>query len=157
MIVRTPPPPKRPRADGDGQLVIYEDPPESSPSEHMLCTYQCRQMVCFSSSSFHFYAIASNNTYFIFLRQVKSDFIDALSKAENQARHYQSKFETLEPNFHKLGQSNSLFILIISAFLLTVVNLLQNLRGRNFRTNSYTPNRNLQLQKAASRHSKTNS
>ncbi|KAG5024114.1 hypothetical protein JHK82_020006 [Glycine max] len=84
MIVRTPPPPKRPRADGDGQLVIYEDPPESSPSEHMLCTYQCRQMV-------------------------KSDFIDALSKAENQARHYQSKFETLEPNFHKLESERKKF------------------------------------------------
>ncbi|QCD79711.1 mitotic spindle assembly checkpoint protein MAD1 [Vigna unguiculata] len=56
MILRTPPPSKRPRGggdadgDGNGQLVIYEDPPESSQepsaSEHMLCTYQCRQMVC---------------------------------------------------------------------------------------------------------------
>lgn len=60
MILRTPPP-KRPRGDSrppesppvaeDGQLVIYEDPPvpesslEPSVSEHMLCTYQCRQMV----------------------------------------------------------------------------------------------------------------
>ncbi|KAL5182266.1 Dynamin-2B [Glycine soja] len=86
MIVRTPPPPKRPRADGDdGQLVIYEDPPESSPpSEQMLCTYQCRQMV-------------------------KSDFIDALSKAENQARHYQSKFETLEPHFRKVESERKKF------------------------------------------------
>lgn len=63
MILRTPPPSKRPRADADAdvdadhQLVIYEDPPESLPvvsepqepsvSEHMLCTYQCRQMVRF--------------------------------------------------------------------------------------------------------------
>ncbi|KAF2320295.1 hypothetical protein GH714_026886 [Hevea brasiliensis] len=62
MIFRTPPP-KRPRDDAkaiesspvgsDRRLVIYEDPvvqlPESShepqPSDHMLCTYQCRQMV----------------------------------------------------------------------------------------------------------------
>lgn len=62
MILRTPPP-KRPRDDAkaiesppigsDRRLVIYEDPvvqlPESShepqPSDHMLCTYQCRQMV----------------------------------------------------------------------------------------------------------------
>ena len=56
MILRTPPPRKR-RADdsrapespgSDRRLVIYEDPvPESShgPSEQMLCTYQCRQMV----------------------------------------------------------------------------------------------------------------
>lgn len=63
MILRTPPPPKRPRADGDAdtevnrQLVVYEDPPESSQdpsvSEHMLCTYQCRQMVCFFPFQFH--------------------------------------------------------------------------------------------------------
>ncbi|KAM7478704.1 hypothetical protein LguiA_026917 [Lonicera macranthoides] len=58
MIMRTPTPRKR-RADSvpldnspnsDRRLVIYEDrpvPPESSspqPSEHLLCTYQCRQM-----------------------------------------------------------------------------------------------------------------
>lgn len=66
MILRTPPP-KRPRANADAdadadadaaevdrQLVIYEDPPESSQepsvSEHMLCTYQCRQMVSFPFS-----------------------------------------------------------------------------------------------------------
>lgn len=61
MILRTPPPPKRPRADADAdadrQLVIYEDPPSSSQdpqtvSEHMLCTYQCRQMVGFLLSNF---------------------------------------------------------------------------------------------------------
>lgn len=105
MILRTPPPPKRPRGDGDGdgdgnadrdgdgdanrQLVIYEDPPESSEeptaSEHMLCTYQCRQMV-------------------------KSDFIDALSKAENQAREYQSKLETLEHSFNKVESERKKFL-----------------------------------------------
>lgn len=84
MILRTPPPPKRPRSDdgdgdGDAQLVIYEDPAAAveEPSEHMLCTYQCRQMV-------------------------KSDFLDALSKAENQVRDYQSQFQTLNHNFQKL-------------------------------------------------------
>ncbi|RDY07536.1 Mitotic spindle checkpoint protein MAD1, partial [Mucuna pruriens] len=95
MIVRTPPPMKRPRADadadGDGnrQLVIYEDPPESSQepsaSEHMLCTYQCRQMV-------------------------KSDFIDALSRAENQGRDYQSKLEMLEDNFRKVESERKKFL-----------------------------------------------
>ncbi|TKY53850.1 Mitotic spindle checkpoint protein MAD1 [Spatholobus suberectus] len=93
MILRTPPPPKRPRADAGAdanrQLVIYEDPPESSQepsaSEHMLCTYQCRQMV-------------------------KSDFIDALSRAENQALDYQSKLETLEDNFHKVESERKKFL-----------------------------------------------
>ncbi|KAF1867649.1 hypothetical protein Lal_00050081 [Lupinus albus] len=83
MIVRTPPPSKRPRPDGHGQLVIYEDDPvpeseENLPvSEHMLCTYQCRQMV-------------------------KSDFIDALTTAEDQLSDYRSKYDTLDSNFHKL-------------------------------------------------------
>ncbi|KAK6915841.1 Spindle assembly checkpoint component Mad1 [Dillenia turbinata] len=60
MILRTPPPSKKrraepevgetPKSDHGHQLVIYEDPPrplpETShqPSDHMLCTYQCRQM-----------------------------------------------------------------------------------------------------------------
>lgn len=35
--------------------------------------------------------------------QVKSDFLDALSKAENQVRDYQSQFQTLNHNFQKLG------------------------------------------------------
>ncbi|CAL0307284.1 unnamed protein product [Lupinus luteus] len=83
MIVRTPPPSKRPRPDGQGQVVIYEDDPvpesEENPpvSEHMLCTYQCRQMV-------------------------KSDFIDALTTAEDQLSDYRSKYDTLDSNFHKL-------------------------------------------------------
>jgi mitotic spindle assembly checkpoint protein MAD1 len=60
MIVRTPPAKKRrgpenespPPAPAAGPLVIYEDHPSPSPlqptddsSHHMLCTYQCRQMV----------------------------------------------------------------------------------------------------------------
>ncbi|KAL2339328.1 hypothetical protein Fmac_013774 [Flemingia macrophylla] len=101
MILRTPPPPKRPRANADAdadadadanqQLVMYEEPPESSQpqepsaSDHMLCTYQCRQMV-------------------------KSDFIDALSRAESQARDYQSRLETLEDNFHKVESERKKFL-----------------------------------------------
>ncbi|KAH9684505.1 mitotic spindle checkpoint protein MAD1 [Citrus sinensis] len=95
MILRTPPP-KRPRdaagepiiecpptaGGSDRRLVIYEDPSpagrESShqPSDHLLCTYQCRQMV-------------------------KSDFLDALTNAEKQVRDYQSKLEELNENFSK--------------------------------------------------------
>lgn len=55
MIVRTPPP-KRHRvenlaggdaspAGSDRQLVTCEEPSDDRPSDHMLCTYQCRQMV----------------------------------------------------------------------------------------------------------------
>ncbi|XP_021888214.1 mitotic spindle checkpoint protein MAD1 [Carica papaya] len=66
------------------QLVIYEDvsptvkPLNSShePSDHLLCTYQCRQMV-------------------------KSDFLDALSNAEKQVSDYQSKLEALNEGFCK--------------------------------------------------------
>ncbi|OMO95515.1 Spindle assembly checkpoint component Mad1 [Corchorus capsularis] len=95
MIVRTPLP-KRQRGEAivhespsaaaasEGRLVIYEDNPspaplpESShqPSDHLLCTYQCRQMV-------------------------KADFLDALSNAEKQVRDYQSKLEELNENFSK--------------------------------------------------------
>ncbi|XVF23150.1 hypothetical protein REPUB_Repub13aG0012800 [Reevesia pubescens] len=97
MIVRTPPP-KKQRAEpivhhtpstgaaSEGRLVIYQDhhptptapSPESphQPSDHLLCTYQCRQMV-------------------------KADFLDALSNAEKQIRDYQSKFEALNENFSK--------------------------------------------------------
>jgi mitotic spindle assembly checkpoint protein MAD1 len=124
MILRTPPPPKRSRADADEdadvevnrQLVIYEDPPESSEdppvSEHMLCTYQCRQMVSFSLSHSNV-MLCVRYTYFSFFAflfvatcthaQVKSDFLDALSKAENQVRDYQSQLETLNHNFQKVG------------------------------------------------------
>ncbi|KAK6945547.1 Spindle assembly checkpoint component Mad1, partial [Dillenia turbinata] len=92
MILRTPPPSKKrraepevgetPKSDHGQQLVIYEDPPcplpETShqPSEHMLCTYQCRQMV-------------------------KAEFLDALESAEKQVRDYQSRLEELNNNFRK--------------------------------------------------------
>ncbi|QCD79709.1 mitotic spindle assembly checkpoint protein MAD1 [Vigna unguiculata] len=53
---------------------------------------------------------------------VKSDFIEALNKAENQARDYQSKFETLEDNFQKVGQ----YMLVEVAFhlIFSFLNLL---------------------------------
>lgn len=87
MIVRTPPPRKRkadsraPESAGsDRHIVIHEEDlvPESSHelSEHMLCTYQCRQMV-------------------------KSDFLDALDSAEKQACDYRSELETLKDNLSK--------------------------------------------------------
>ncbi|GAB2283854.1 hypothetical protein Dimus_018340 [Dionaea muscipula] len=91
MILRTPPPRKR-RADSltpesppgsDRCLVIYENPPvslvpESShhPSEQMLCTYQCRQMV-------------------------KSEFLDALSSKEKLLSDCESKLQTLNDNLCK--------------------------------------------------------
>ncbi|CAA0824809.1 Mitotic spindle checkpoint protein MAD1 [Striga hermonthica] len=101
MIIRTPPARKR-RADSrppddddnnnntqsrssDKQLLVYEDLPAPeyfhgysipTTSDHMLCTYQCRQMV-------------------------KSEFFDALSSAEKQAHDYQSKFEALNEDFSK--------------------------------------------------------
>lgn len=77
MILRTPPP-KRQRSEArapespsmagsDLPLVIYEDPPSAVPQahpssdEHLLCTYQCRQMVIlptyFPSSRFCFICV----------------------------------------------------------------------------------------------------
>ncbi|KAL1334405.1 hypothetical protein HN51_063326 [Arachis hypogaea] len=101
MILRTPPPSKRPRADADSdsdanrQLVIYEDPPPPAPlpesaaqdldNTHFLCTYQCRQMV-------------------------KAEFIEALSTAENQVRDYQSKLEALDINFRKVESERKKFL-----------------------------------------------
>ncbi|KAF7801546.1 mitotic spindle checkpoint protein MAD1 [Senna tora] len=77
MILRTPPP-KKPRSDSrPPDPPAPESSQEPSVSEHMLCTYQCRQMV-------------------------KSDFLDALSRAENQARDYESKLETLNEKFCKV-------------------------------------------------------
>ncbi|CAI9770162.1 unnamed protein product [Fraxinus pennsylvanica] len=98
MILRTPPARKRraePQPPEDNntnspssnrqQLVIYEDHPvvesshdHSTPitTDQMLCTYQCCQMV-------------------------KSEFLDALSSAEKQAHHYQSKLEALSGDFSK--------------------------------------------------------
>ncbi|KAK4766373.1 hypothetical protein SAY87_008015 [Trapa incisa] len=97
MILRTPPP-KRPRTEpkaleesspvgSDRQLFIYEDSPVvhvQPPSDHLLCTYQCRQMV-------------------------KSEFFDALSSAEKQARDYQSKWETLNDSFCKVDSERKKF------------------------------------------------
>ncbi|WOG82537.1 hypothetical protein DCAR_0101702 [Daucus carota subsp. sativus] len=86
MIVRTPP--RKRKADStapespnsDHRLIIFEDlpapEPSHQPSQHMLCTYQCRQMV-------------------------KADFFDALNSAEKQARDSQSKIEALTDDFGK--------------------------------------------------------
>ncbi|XP_026389584.1 mitotic spindle checkpoint protein MAD1-like [Papaver somniferum] len=81
MITRTPAARKRRAKDlSNSPLVMYEDPPElplssyepssSSPSEQMLCTYQCRQMV-------------------------KSEFLDNLGSAEKQVRDYKTKLESM--------------------------------------------------------------
>ncbi|KAE8648888.1 mitotic spindle checkpoint protein MAD1 isoform X1 [Cucumis sativus] len=107
MIVRTPPPKKQrsdvtslpdssPAAASDLPLVIYEDPlplvpattePASShePSDHMLCTYQCRQMV-------------------------KSDFLDALSNAEKQVHDYELKLGVLNENLSKVESERKKFL-----------------------------------------------
>ncbi|KAE8007886.1 hypothetical protein FH972_004445 [Carpinus fangiana] len=100
MLLRTPPPkrqrsetraPESPPAAGSGRrLVIYEDPPSAAPSqpsesEHLLCTYQCRQMV-------------------------KSDFFEALSSAEKQAVDCQSRLETLNENFSKVEAERKKFL-----------------------------------------------
>ncbi|KAM4126170.1 hypothetical protein ACJW30_01G369200 [Castanea mollissima] len=104
MIVRTPPP-KRPRSEtmppespsaagSDRRMVIYEDSPLAAPlhespqqqhSDHLLCTYQCRQMV-------------------------KSEFLDALSSAEKQICDYQSRFETMNENFSKVEAERKKFL-----------------------------------------------
>ncbi|KAI4342227.1 hypothetical protein MLD38_026875 [Melastoma candidum] len=97
MIVRTPPPKRhRPEtlaslagggggddaspAGSDRRLVLVEEPPPSvdrpSSSDHMLCTYQCRQMV-------------------------KSEFFEALSSAEKEAKEYRSKFKELSERLEK--------------------------------------------------------
>ncbi|XP_021720507.1 mitotic spindle checkpoint protein MAD1-like [Chenopodium quinoa] len=86
MILRTPPPRKRraesnPPEEGSpaGRLVIYEDPPspqpESSPlpSDHLLCTYQCRQMV-------------------------KAELLDNYASMEKTIDENQSKLVTLNEN-----------------------------------------------------------
>ncbi|KAL9229341.1 hypothetical protein vseg_004818 [Gypsophila vaccaria] len=92
MILRTPPPRKRPAPpespphppSGCGGLVIYEDPspstaPASShqqPSDHMLCTYQCRQMV-------------------------KAEVLDNYASMEKSVTEYQSKVESLNDRLLK--------------------------------------------------------
>ncbi|CAL1353777.1 unnamed protein product [Linum trigynum] len=109
MMIRTPVP-KRARpiepapiiespptgSDHHRQLAIYEDPPSADParrepyheplqqSEHMLCTYQCRQMV-------------------------KADFLDALSNAEKQVQDYQSQLAELSDNFRKADEERKTF------------------------------------------------
>uniref|UniRef100_A0A7N0ZWV9 Mitotic spindle checkpoint protein MAD1 n=1 Tax=Kalanchoe fedtschenkoi TaxID=63787 RepID=A0A7N0ZWV9_KALFE len=96
MILRTPPT-KRQRDESrptespstaDGRIVVFEDTdPLSSnahPSEQMLCTYQCRQMV-------------------------KADFIDALDSAEKQVRDNQTKLESLNDNFCKADSERRKF------------------------------------------------
>lgn len=71
-------------AGSERTLVIYEDPPSATPpqldsssSHQMLCTYQCRQLV-------------------------KSDFLDALSSAEKEARDCQSSLEAMNEKFSKV-------------------------------------------------------
>lgn len=98
MILRTPPP-KKARSEAGGsstptgdQLVIYEDSPLPAPlqtashdhSDQHLCTYQCRQMV-------------------------KSDVLDALSKAEKQAQGYQTMLQTLNQNFTQADEERKQF------------------------------------------------
>ncbi|KAF3616954.1 Mitotic spindle checkpoint protein MAD1 [Capsicum annuum] len=78
-------------SSGNRKLVIYEDTPLPESSHHhpqtddqMLCTYQCRQMV-------------------------KSEFFDALSSAEKQARDNQSKLETLNNDYLKADAERKKF------------------------------------------------
>ncbi|CAI0437654.1 unnamed protein product [Linum tenue] len=104
MILRTPAPKRArpiepapiiespPVGSDHRQLAIYEDPSSAGParrepsqqSEHMLCTYQCRQMV-------------------------KADFLDALSNAEKQVQDYQSKLAELNDNFGKADEERKTF------------------------------------------------
>ncbi|XP_060167549.1 mitotic spindle checkpoint protein MAD1 isoform X1 [Lycium barbarum] len=99
MIVRTPPLKRKaeqedgssPSSGGNRPLVIFEDTPLSShhhnhpqSSDQMLCTYQCRQMV-------------------------KSEFFDALSSAEKQARDNQSKLEALNNDYLKADAERKKF------------------------------------------------
>ncbi|CAN4108209.1 unnamed protein product [Withania somnifera] len=100
MILRTPPFKRRAQSkqpedgspsSGKRQLVIYEDTPLPESSHHhpetydqMLCTYQCRQMV-------------------------KSEFFDALSSAEKQARDDQSKLEALNNDYLKADAERKIF------------------------------------------------
>ncbi|KAF8016110.1 hypothetical protein BT93_H1596 [Corymbia citriodora subsp. variegata] len=103
MILRTPPPSKKQRLESraadasppvgsDRQLVIYEDLPDGDPhpdqpsssSDHLLCTYQCRQMV-------------------------KSEFFEALSSAEKQARDCHSQLQALNDDFLKADAERKKF------------------------------------------------
>uniref|UniRef100_A0A1D1YB05 Mitotic spindle assembly checkpoint protein MAD1 n=1 Tax=Anthurium amnicola TaxID=1678845 RepID=A0A1D1YB05_9ARAE len=96
MILRTPPPQRKRKAGSlvdhespisDRRLVIYEDPlPVASldPSDHMVCTYQCRQMV-------------------------KSEVMDALTLAEKQVVGYQSRVEELEKDLTRSEEKRKKF------------------------------------------------
>ncbi|KAH0768271.1 mitotic spindle checkpoint protein MAD1 [Solanum tuberosum] len=100
MILRTPPFKRKAQSNqpedgspssGNRQLVIFEDTPLPESSHHhpessdqMLCTYQCRQMV-------------------------KSEFFDALSSAEKQARDNQSKLEALNNDYLKADAERKKF------------------------------------------------
>ncbi|KAL3349972.1 hypothetical protein AABB24_022823 [Solanum stoloniferum] len=100
MILRTPPLKRKAQSNqpedgspssGNRQLVIFEDTPLPESSHHhpessdqMLCTYQCRQMV-------------------------KSEFFDALSSAEKQARDNQSKLEALNNDYLKADAERKKF------------------------------------------------
>ncbi|XP_055816416.1 mitotic spindle checkpoint protein MAD1 [Solanum dulcamara] len=100
MILRTPPFKRKAQSNqpedgspssGNRQLVIFEDTPLPESSHHhpessdqMLCTYQCRQMV-------------------------KSEFFDALSSAEKQARDNQSKLVALNNDYLKADAERKKF------------------------------------------------
>ncbi|KAK9669712.1 hypothetical protein RND81_13G149500 [Saponaria officinalis] len=108
MILRTPPPRKR-RADsrppespppppsGCGGLVIYEDPSPSSlptsshqhePSDAMLCTYQCRQMV--KAEVLDNYASMEKSV--ADYRSEVENLNDRLLKAEAEGKKYRDQF-----------------------------------------------------------------
>ncbi|KAF5189518.1 mitotic spindle checkpoint protein MAD1 [Thalictrum thalictroides] len=83
------PPFDHPSSGGGGgrRLVIYEDPDtplhrgsthNHPPSDQMICTYQCRQMV-------------------------KAEFLDAFESAEKQVKDYQSQLEALTLQLQKSG------------------------------------------------------
>lgn len=109
MILRTPPQKKRLALDpsspvSDRRVVVYNDPaPISSldPSEQMVCTYHCRQMV-------------------------KSEFMVALDKAEKQVAEYQSKLETMNNELTKSEEQQKK----CQAHLLFVEQELEASKGR---------------------------
>ncbi|KAH7685202.1 Spindle assembly checkpoint component Mad1 protein [Dioscorea alata] len=109
MILRTPPQKKRLVLDpsspvSDRRVVVFNDPaPISSldPSEQMVCTYHCRQMV-------------------------KSEFMVALDKAEKQVAEYQSKLEAMNNELTKSEEQQQK----CQAHLLFVEQELEASKGR---------------------------
>ncbi|KAJ0959761.1 hypothetical protein J5N97_000550 [Dioscorea zingiberensis] len=109
MILRTPPQRKRLALDpsspvSDRRVVVYNDPaPVSSldPSEQMVCTYHCRQMV-------------------------KSEFMVALGTAEKQVAEYQSRLETMSNELTKSEEQQQK----CQAHLLFVEQELEASKGR---------------------------